>query len=593
MANNFAADLSCVALWRFENGALDTDSIGTNTLSEGGSPAADTVNFLEGAASLSLGGSAYVYRTDANLAAGFPLKDGDATKLITVCCWVKVTSGETIWSKFKTSGGRSLCLRYVSPSFKLMYGTSASGSSEYTLGACSTGVWYHISVMVDGVNGRIWAIIYNNTTGVTQFYSNTGLAALYVGTAQWSIGERGANEGYKLTGKMDEVVVFNALKNYSELLAIRQQTFAYPVVLPANVFSGDSRFKAWWKFDTTANFLVDSIGSNTLVLGDGGAANPYADLVFSVKSPGSGVLNRTTSYTYEHVHDANLDAGFPLKNGDTVKQITVCLWIPPNYNTSGSYNQYVWIKGPSSSPTLGLCYTGGGSPANQLFVRWNGETFNLGIGLTADRFWHVAVVADGVNKTLRVRVYDTVSGTATNYTAFTPAAVLSLNTDPWMMFGNNADAYGSAGFMDEVVVAAALLSDAEIDAIRDGTFAAPPPQEIYPASIASEEAFGTPLVILSQPIYPTGIVSGEEFGTPTLLIGPSPCRSLTICEDIPAPPEDCRSLTTCTSIGGEPPADCRSLTTCSDLGLNRPDAARSLTLVQDVPLRNGGLFLVF
>ena len=32
MANDFSSDSNCVALWRFESGALTADSIGTNTL---------------------------------------------------------------------------------------------------------------------------------------------------------------------------------------------------------------------------------------------------------------------------------------------------------------------------------------------------------------------------------------------------------------------------------------------------------------------------------------------------------------------------------------------------------------------------------
>jgi hypothetical protein len=34
MANDFSADSNCKALWRFENGALTTDSKGGNTSAE-------------------------------------------------------------------------------------------------------------------------------------------------------------------------------------------------------------------------------------------------------------------------------------------------------------------------------------------------------------------------------------------------------------------------------------------------------------------------------------------------------------------------------------------------------------------------------
>lgn len=54
-ANDFSGDESCMALWRFENGALTTDSSGnSNTLTSRYNPVADTSNYMEGAASVDL-----------------------------------------------------------------------------------------------------------------------------------------------------------------------------------------------------------------------------------------------------------------------------------------------------------------------------------------------------------------------------------------------------------------------------------------------------------------------------------------------------------------------------------------------------------
>jgi len=77
VANIFTNDSNCKALWRFENGALTTDSKGTNTLTNNNTVVADTVNFKEGAASANLESSSsqYFSITNANLNAGFPLKD--------------------------------------------------------------------------------------------------------------------------------------------------------------------------------------------------------------------------------------------------------------------------------------------------------------------------------------------------------------------------------------------------------------------------------------------------------------------------------------------------------------------------------------
>ena len=50
MANDFTNDANCKALWNFDDGALTTDSKGTNTLTNSG-VTADTVDFKEGNAS--------------------------------------------------------------------------------------------------------------------------------------------------------------------------------------------------------------------------------------------------------------------------------------------------------------------------------------------------------------------------------------------------------------------------------------------------------------------------------------------------------------------------------------------------------------
>jgi len=48
--NDFASDPNCKVVYRFEDGALTTDSQGSTTLTNANSVVADTVNFAEGAA---------------------------------------------------------------------------------------------------------------------------------------------------------------------------------------------------------------------------------------------------------------------------------------------------------------------------------------------------------------------------------------------------------------------------------------------------------------------------------------------------------------------------------------------------------------
>ena len=93
-ANDFSSCTATKAVWSVDNGALTTDSKGTNTLTDNNTVQTDTVNFKEGdaAADLELGNGEYFNITDANLDSGFPLKSGETNDDFTVCLWVKLES---------------------------------------------------------------------------------------------------------------------------------------------------------------------------------------------------------------------------------------------------------------------------------------------------------------------------------------------------------------------------------------------------------------------------------------------------------------------------------------------------------------------
>ena len=94
MANDFSGDPNCVALWRFENGALIADSIGSNTLTDVNTVGTDTSDFKEGAACADFERSSleYFYINDANLDSDYPFKSGDTNKKISFCEWFKLES---------------------------------------------------------------------------------------------------------------------------------------------------------------------------------------------------------------------------------------------------------------------------------------------------------------------------------------------------------------------------------------------------------------------------------------------------------------------------------------------------------------------
>ncbi len=244
MANNFSSESNCAALWSFEYGALGTDSKGTNTLSFNNSPAGTTVNYMEGAGAITMvaGSTQYAFITDTNLAAGFPLKSGDTTKLISVCCWVRPTTVDAnkrrIWAKWYTTGNKKcLELYYNSTNVYMQYSANGSTGTEVNLGfgAMTANQWYHITLIVDGVNNTYRLNMYNATAG-TDYMATGTIGGLYVSSASWRIGaddDLAANLYFD--GQIDELIVFNRLLNSYEPYAIRGGLF--PVT------------ESWWHVD--------------------------------------------------------------------------------------------------------------------------------------------------------------------------------------------------------------------------------------------------------------------------------------------------------------------------------------------------------
>jgi hypothetical protein len=237
MANNFAWDADCVALWRFENGALTTDSIGGNTLTaSASSPTADTSNYKEGGASADFETSSTQYFSiaDASLDAGFPLKNGDSVKKISVCCWFKAESLVTshLFSKYdSTNNKRSWTICYSTTPNKICqyfgYNSGVSGERKDAV-AISTGRFYHLGVAVDGVAKTSLLRIWDDTSGEIVYSNQISFSnALNVEDAEVCIGDK-ADHNEHWDGLIDEMPVFKRLLTTAEMDEIRLGVFGCP-----------------------------------------------------------------------------------------------------------------------------------------------------------------------------------------------------------------------------------------------------------------------------------------------------------------------------------------------------------------------------
>ena len=236
MANNFSDDSNCKALWKFENGALGTDSKGTNTLTVSGVDA-DTSDYKEGSCSAEFVriNSDYAYITDANLDAGYPLKNGDSNKKISVCFWFKCPSDPDeagyIYSKYDTVNNKRTFAISADWSVNRVivwigYNSGASGESIGHASSITTDRWYHVGVTYQDSDKsyriRIWddtaqAILGSDATGNTTNNIN-------IEDATTAIGHR--NDGARVFGgNLDELVVFDDILSTDEIDAIRAGTY--------------------------------------------------------------------------------------------------------------------------------------------------------------------------------------------------------------------------------------------------------------------------------------------------------------------------------------------------------------------------------
>ena len=231
--NNFSGDATCLALWRFENGALLADSKSTNTLVAAPNvPTADTVHFVEGGASANFvaASSQGLKITDANLAAGFPFKNGDTGKKVTFCFWYQPTTNPAgdkglISKRYNgSSDAYSFVIDHVGNTLWIIINSVYYWGNIFTF---VPGTLYHLAIELDSSGAVGWAkvIVYDSSVSCINTYLNAALPAKCApDTGDLCIGSVG-NNAYYINGNMDEVVVFDRLLSDTEVDAIRKGTY--------------------------------------------------------------------------------------------------------------------------------------------------------------------------------------------------------------------------------------------------------------------------------------------------------------------------------------------------------------------------------
>lgn len=247
------------------------------------------------------------------------------------------------------------------------------------------------------------------------------------------------------------------------------------VASAVNDFSSDANCVSVYNFESGA-MGADSKGTDTLNT----AFGPDPNTTDYMQGAASGDFNSVDN-TYLYRDDGNLSAGFPGKSGSGNTTWSAAVWVKVKTAiTAGQYagllSKYYLSTG-ARAWELGIeADSGDGHMTAYLAIGTetgdDGEQVDHASTLQAGIWYHIAVTYDDATKAATIRIYDA-----------NAAAILGTDVDTTttanMYAGNSAFQIGRrtnntgrdiTGLLDEAVIFNDVLSAAEIDSIRAGTF---------------------------------------------------------------------------------------------------------------------------
>ena len=241
MANNWNnGRLVPIALFKFESGALYTDSQGGNSLQDHNSVSTETASPLEGTGSARFYApdGEYLSITDANTDADFPLRENDANRQASFCFRIKLNSdGDTfphILGRYSTSAGRVFAVAYVKstliPYISIGYANGGSADIYYFGSAMSVGTEYSGVFVYDGDTETYRLSIYDKDgatyldTDLTGTASNAMDVSTF-GTPDFTIGGRSGDGGQYLGALVDELAAIKGILTTEEIGQVHAGTY--------------------------------------------------------------------------------------------------------------------------------------------------------------------------------------------------------------------------------------------------------------------------------------------------------------------------------------------------------------------------------
>ncbi len=199
-----------------------------------------------------------------------------------------------------------------------------------------------------------------------------------------------------------------------------------------------------------------------------------------------GEASGDTEDGYFRIDDADLDPGFPLKSGAATTQFSAAFWMQPRTGTDQVTGAGLFTKGAETGPyaysfAVGLRESAGAGTGQFVLTVGSSDGTNqfkyfpdLGRSIQRNQWYHVAVSyqeTTSTSGTLKLYVYDPSDDavlTATMTSVKVPVfnGPLALGILRWST--SRFD-----GLLDEVVVFKDILTSAEVNQIRQGSYGKP------------------------------------------------------------------------------------------------------------------------
>ena len=229
-----------------------------------------------------------------------------------------------------------------------------------------------------------------------------------------------------------------------------------------NNFAGEPNLVSMYTFDTGSDFFLDSTDNNNDLVA---TLHPLRTAVDKKEGTYSADFESTLT-NFMILEDDDASADFPCKVGQTNTTFTIMLWYKPEAIVN-SYLVSQFTHATSDQWAIVIS----SSKINLYWGYNNGALFRayvLDKAMANGNWYFVKAVFDDPNNLCSAMIYSVLDSSTTTVVA-APADDMIIEGAPFRVGCRNSSGYMD-GLMDNLCVFSRVLSDADANDVRDGTF---------------------------------------------------------------------------------------------------------------------------